>query len=259
MIGKKQNTDNGAWLEAMANIEQIVSFEDLEKLSLAAIADVSRMTQGKKAAYAWSAGKDSIVLGHLCERAGITGCMIGVCNLEYPAFMEWVNENKPSECEIINTGQDIKWLAQHPDMLFPQDSATAARWFATVHHRAQRIYYKKHSLDILALGRRRADGNYTGKGSNVYTDGRGVTRYSPLADWKHEDVLAYVHYHKLPQPPIYGWEKGFLCGTHPWPARQHTGSIENGWREVYSIDLDIVRSAAEHIESARRFLKEVTA
>lgn len=60
-------------------------------------------------------------------------------------------------------------------------------------------------------------------------------------------------------PPIYGWKNGYLCGTHPWPARQWTGSIENGWREVYDIDPGIVLAAAEKIDSARAFLKGVQA
>lgn len=38
-------------------------------------------------------------------------------------------------------------------------------------------------------------------------------------------------------------------------ARQWTGSIENGWREVYDIDPSIVTEAAEKLESARAFLK----
>ena len=50
-----------------------------------------------------------------------------------------------------------------------------------------------------------------------------------------------------------------LCGTHPWPARQWTGSIENGWHEVYDIDPGIVLAAAEKIDSARAFLKGVQA
>ena len=104
-------------------------------------------------------------------------------------------------------------------------------------HRAQREYFKAHELDVIILGRRRADGNYVGRNSNIYTDGKGVTRFSP----------------------IYGWKNGYLCGTHPWPARQWTGSIENGWREVYDIDPGIVLAAAEKIDSARAFLKEVQA
>lgn len=258
-LGRKQSIDNSAWLEAVATIEDAVSREELDALTAAAVADIKAHTEGKAAAYAWSAGKDSIVLGKLCEAAGVTDCMIGVCDLEYPAFAAWIEEHKPAGCEVINTHQDIDWLAKHQEMLFPKDSAAAGRWFSIVQHRAQREYFKAHELDVIILGRRRADGNYVGRNSNIYTDGKGVTRFSPLAAWKHEHILAYIHYHQLPLPPIYGWKNGYLCGTHPWPARQWTGSIENGWREVYDIDPSIVLAAAEKIDSARAFLKGVQA
>lgn len=168
-----------------------------------------------------------------------------------------MQENKPAGCEVINTHQGLDWLAKHPEMLFPQESATAGRWFSIVQHRAQREYFKAHQLDIIILGRRRADGNFVGRGTNIYTDGKGVTRFSPLAAWSHEHVLAYIHYNQIPLPPIYGWKNGYLCGTHPWPARQWTGSTENGWQEVYDIDPSIVTAAAEKIESARTFLEGV--
>lgn len=81
-------------------------------------------------------------------------------------------------------------------------------------------------------------------------------KYScPLADWSHEEVLAYIHYYNLVMPPIYDWKNGYLCGTHPWAARQWTGSIENGWKEVYEIEPDIVKEAAKKIPSAKEFLK----
>lgn len=258
-LGRKQRIDNSAWLEAVATIEEAVSRAELDELTAATVADIKATTTGKRAAYAWSAGKDSIVLGKLCEAAGVTDSMIGVCDLEYPAFAAWIEEHKPAGCEVINTHQDIDWLVEHQEMLFPKDSAAAGRWFSIVQHRAQREYFKAHELDVIILGRRRADGNYVGRNSNIYTDGKGVTRFSPLAAWKHEHILAYIHYHQLPLPPIYGWKNGYLCGTHPWPARQWTGSIENGWREVYDIDPGIVLAAAEKIDSARAFLKEVQA
>ena len=239
-LGRKQRIDNSAWLEAVATIEEAVSRAELDELTAATVADIKATTAGKRAAYAWSAGKDSIVLGKLCEAASITDSMIGVCDLEYPAFAAWIEEHKPAGCEVINTHQDIDWLVKHQEMLFPKDSAAAGRWFSIVQHRAQREYFRAHELDVIILGRRRADGNYVGRNSNIYTDGKGVTRFSPLAAWKHEHILAYIHYHQLPLPPIYGWKNGYLCGTHPWPARQWTGSIENGWREVYDIDPGIV-------------------
>lgn len=153
-LGRKQRITNEAWLEAVATVESTVSEAALGELVAATIEDIKAKTAGKKAAYAWSGGKDSIVLGKLCEAAG-------------------------------------------------------------------------------------------------------VTRFSPLAAWSHEHVLAYIHYHQLPLPPIYGWKNGYLCGTHPWPARQWTGSPENGWREVYDIDPSIVIEAAEKIGSARAFLEGV--
>lgn len=250
-LGKKQKSGNEAWIEAFQNIESIVSREDLDALTARTVQDIREKTAGKVAAYAWSGGKDSIVLGKICELAGISRSMIGICDLEYPTFLSWIQDHKPDGCEIVNTGQNLEWLSKHPEMLFPQDSATASRWFTIVQHRAQRIYSKNQNVDILILGRRRADGNYVGKQSNIYTDGKGVTRYSPLADWSHEHILAYIHYHDLPLPPIYGWHNGFVCGTHPWPARPKTGSEENGWREVYNIDPDVVRTAAELFPGAR--------
>ena len=43
--------------------------------------------------------------------------------------------------------------------------------------------------------------NYVGK-DNIYTNSAGITRYSPLAEWRHEDILAYIHYYDVKLPPI---------------------------------------------------------
>lgn len=259
VLGRKQSIENADWIQAMNDVEQLVSQEELETLVASTVEEIKLQTAGKNAAYAWSAGKDSIVLGDICEKAGITKSMIGVCNLEYPVFVQWIEKHKPAGCQVINTGQDLEWLAKHPDMIFPKESTKAARWFAIVQHRAQDKYYKEQQLDMILLGRRRADGNFVGCGENIYTS-KGVTRYSPLAAWEHEYILAYIHYNKIALPPIYGWQNGYKCGTHPWPARQWT---ENGWQEVFDIAPGIVQEAAEHIPAAKAFLDglegEVTA
>lgn len=257
VLGRKQRIKNSDWIDTFGKIEQLVSKKELDQLVEKTVKEIKKKTKGKKAAYAWSGGKDSLVLGEICQRAGITPCVLVISNLEYKAFTEWVERHKPPELSIINTGQNIKWLAAHLQMLFPQDSKFAARWFQIVQHRGQTKYYKEQELDMLLLGRRRADGNYVGKGDNIYTNGQGVTRYSPMSDWTHEQVLAYIHYHKLEMPPIYEWKNGYLCGTHPWPARQWTGSVENAWEEIYEIDSSIVTEAAEHIQSAKDFLESL--
>lgn len=257
VLGKKQRITNEAWIEVLEKIEQLVTKEELDEKVRQTVEEIKAKAEGKNAAFAWSAGKDSLVLEQICYMAGINSCVLVISNLEYKAFLEWVEAHKPAELEIINTGQDLEWLAKHQQMLFPQNSQIASQWFHIVQHRGQAKYYKAKDLDVLLLGRRRADGNYVGKGSNIYTDGKGVTRYSPLADWSHEDILAFIHYYEVPVPPIYEWKNGYLCGTHPWAARQWTGSVENGWKEVYEIEPDIVQNAAEVIPSAKEFLNNL--
>lgn len=256
-LGKKQNVKNDDWLKTIENIEMLVSKEELNKLEHETIAQIKKTIIGKKVAYSWSGGKDSIVLGAICEKAGVDECVFATSNLEYPAFEKWVNENKPKNLQVINTGQGVEWLAKNQHMLFPQDSKVAAKWFQIIQHKAQTRYFKEQELDMILLGRRKADGNYVGRGTNVYTNANGVTRYSPLSDWTHEHILAYIHYYKLPVPPIYDWKNGYLCGTHTWAARQWTGNIENGWKEVYEIDKTIVEKAADKIQSARKFLDSI--
>lgn len=258
MLGKKQSIRNETeWRSVMEDIEEIVPKSELNALIADTVADVKAVCDEKKAAYAWSGGKDSIVLGEICRKAGINQAVLVVCDLEYPDFLSWIETHKPDNLEIINTGQNLEWLAKHPQMLFPKDSATSSRWFQIVQHRGQEKYFKEHSLDMLILGRRKADGNYVGKGSNIYTNARGITRYSPLASWRHEDILAYIHYYAPELPPIYNWKNGYLCGTHPWPARQHMESETQGWGEIYEIDKSIVEKAAEFFSSAREFLEAV--
>lgn len=255
ILGRKQRMQNSDWIDTLGKIDQLVDKEELDRLVEKTINDIKKKTKGKKAAYAWSGGKDSLVLGEICKQADIIPCVLVICNLEYKAFIEWIENHKPSGLSVINTGQDMKWLVKHSGMLFPQDSKVASQWFQVVQHRGQNKYYKEHELDMLLLGRRRVDGNYIGKGNNIYTNKQGITRYSPMSDWTHEQVLAYIHYYHLEIPPIYNWKNGYLCGTHPWPARQWTGSVENAWEEIYEIDKSIVLEAAEHIQSAKVFLE----
>lgn len=141
VLGKKQSSKHEDWIGAMENIETLISREEIERKTLETIAQIREITAGKTVAYAWSGGKDSLVLGRICEAAGIPDCMMGVCEMEYPKFMDWVDYNRPEYLQIINTGQDLEWLAKHPEMLFPKDSKTASRWFQIVQHKA-------HSEDI---------------------------------------------------------------------------------------------------------------
>jgi len=253
MLGRKSTLTNEQWLTAVANIKSIVSADEINQLEKDTISEIKTKAEGKKAAYAWSGGKDSIVLSALCEKAGIADCVMGVCNLEFAEFTTWVEQNKPTGLEIINTGLNMDWLEKNQDLIFP-DAAGLARWCREIHIKAQTMYFKKHKLDVLLQGRRKADGNFVGRGDNIYTNGKGVTNYSPLSDWSHEMLLAYIAYNNLPLPPIYDWVNGYKRGTHAWPMRPGCKTKNEGWQEIYEIDPAIVIDAAQRIESAKEFL-----
>lgn len=206
------------------------------------------------AAFAWSGGKDSLALQYVCEMAGVMECVLGISDLEYPEFLSWVTENMPEGLTVVNGHLDIQFLVDNPEMLFPQNAKIASNYFRKIQHRAQRIYFKKNKLDCIILGRRLEDGNYVGKGGRNYYENKGVLRYSPIHKFTHVDVFAVIEYAGYDEAPFYSWPRGYRCGTHCWAARQWCESVEHGWSEIYSIDKSIVIYAADHLDSAKRFL-----
>ena len=62
MLGRKQNISNAQWLDAVKDIENIISKKELDKRIKSTVADIKKKTKGKKCAFAWSGGKDSLVL-----------------------------------------------------------------------------------------------------------------------------------------------------------------------------------------------------
>ena len=258
MLKRKQSITNEEWLETVRNIRQIVTREETDQAISKTVAEICKKASGKRVDYAWSGGKDSIVLDLLCRMAGITNCLFVHSNLEYPVFLAWCMEHMPKGCHTINTGLDLKWLKDHPDMLFPKESAMVYKWYRAVQQSGIREYFKRMNLDMMIVGHRKADGNYTGT-DGISTNHEGVTRYAPMADWPHELILATISYYELPIPPIYGWKNGYRNGTHAWPCRLDVGSLSEGYQEVYDIDPSIVYEASHVLDSARAFLEEVGA
>ena len=75
ILGRKQSISNDRWKEAFDQIEALVSPEELEETVQRTLEDILEKTKGRKAAYCWSGGKDSIVMSDICQQAGVTDCM----------------------------------------------------------------------------------------------------------------------------------------------------------------------------------------
>ena len=217
---------------------------------------IKKKIAGKKVAVSWSGGKDSIVVEHICQQIGINRNFWVRSNLEYPEVINWIDKHGPDNLEVVNTRQDLKWLKKNLHMLFPQNEKAASIWFKIVQNTGQKWYFEENKIDMLLVGRRIKDGNDPGEGG-MDVDEHGIVRYAPIYDWNHEDVLAYIEYFNIKWPPLYQWANGFQVGTGPWAAREYTGSMHNGWKEVYNINPSIVEKAAEYINSASKYLENL--
>ena len=255
MLGRKQAMtpeDETKWWDVVNHIEDYVSRAEVETATAEALDRIATVTAGKNAAYAWSGGKDSLAIADLCQRAGISKCFCIVTDLEYPAWLKFLHDNKPPNCETVDAGFDLEYLVAHPEMIFPTGK-TFQRWYNQVQHKNHARYMKAKNLDVLIVGRRKIDGNICGRGgSAVNKDGR--LTYSPIYDWCHELLFAYLHYNAIALPEIYRWQRGFYNGTHIWAERK-VDNIQQGYSEVYEIDPSVVIGAAEVLPGAKEFLK----
>lgn len=252
VLGRKQSSTNAQWIEAVGNIERLISFDEVEELAEKAVRDIRTASTGMKTAYGWSGGKDSIVLGKLCERAGVTDCFFGHCDLEFSAFLDWALENRPEGCIVINTHVDFRWLSEHPDMLFVDDAKRLNRWYGMVQRKAFADYCAEEKPDFIIVGHRTMDGNVCGENGFIRKRS-GEVRYSPLAAWPHEAILGYIHYHDLSLPPVYRWEDGYVFGPTPWPIWGHPKDAADGWRMIQELEPSILPEAAKWFSSARDF------
>jgi 3'-phosphoadenosine 5'-phosphosulfate sulfotransferase (PAPS reductase)/FAD synthetase len=254
MLGKKQSLASQAiWLDAKRRARELLP--TLPARIEFTVERIRKVVGHRDLCFGWSGGKDSIVLERVLGLAGFRACVLVITNLEYSAFLQWVTLHMPERLTVMRTNHDLGWLQRNPEMLFPQDSEIAARWFHQVQHRGQEAFVKKEDFAMIAVGRRRKDGNYCGP-EGVYTNRRGVTRFAPLFDWTHEEIFAALEYFKADLPPCYGWPRGYQVGTGPWAARQFAPSRQIAWSEVYQIEPQIVVDAARAaIPGAGEFMR----
>lgn len=251
-LGRKKGSSQGDWRAAYSRALQAPDRARAAELVEEAAARVSARLRGERSpVYGWSGGKDSIALEVVCSAAGVGSPLLVLASrdLEYPEFEAWAKANAPQGLTALRRNKiDLDWLRERPQLLFPATSDLSARWYQNVQHAGQREHMTVSGSSILLLGRRTADGNFTGRQAEhgrEYVDREGFVRFSPIAGWSHEDVLNVIAVYRPELPPIYKYPRGFEVGTGPWAARSGVTSLEAGWAEVFAADPRVVETAAE--------------
>lgn len=260
MLRRKQSIkSNDEWLRAFEDCLSNVSEERTDYLTEQAV-DRIRAVRDKACCNGWIAGKDSIVVQDLIERSGIhsTPIMWRGVN-EYPAMSRWIEENRPEGLSFSIVGKfTLEYIEEHPGFLFCQGGNEYRQKWMAEKWKMQREDIER--FDVFITGRRIMDGNQCGKADDGFMKGKAL---SPIADWTHEELLAYIRRRRISLPPFYGWPRGFLLGSvamGEWTERPTMGlTVDEVWDELSMIDGSIVESAASTLTSAREYLERRSA
>ena len=261
-LGRKQNSKNEDWIEAWENCDRIIDKQRIQEITNQAVTRikiVAALNGFKRFGYAWSGGKDSIVLYDVIRKSevDIVGGVLALYEHEFPEFIEWIYENKPSDLFIFQTKAFTdEFLNEHPEYLFPmetkyKDAYLPPRW------KVQNNFIKDKRIDCMILGRRLADGNNCGKREDGFlSKSKQGCKLNPIADWTHEEVLAYIKHNNLPLPPTYFYENGFKAGTQAWTEKRRiNGHFFETFDLLMSIDPRIVESVRGKLRIADEYFE----
>lgn len=251
--GAKTKLTDSQWRSLL--LHPTVPYENIMLKEIVTIQRLKRVINTHKyirIGTAWSGGKDSIVLQHIIEKAGIhivKNIFVQYIN-EYPDFIRWVKNNLPADTIISEpVGFSFKYLNDNPDYLFPlRENTKIAASYYPQRWKVQNDFSKQYSLDLLITGRRIDDGNFCGSSKDEYiTKSKNtVSKFNLIADWTQAEIMAYIKYNDLELPPIYNYPNGFAHGTQPWTKRERVkDSIYETFKEIEGFDRTIIEDAVK--------------
>lgn len=251
-ITNKQRSSNDDW-EALYNDSINIPKANIEFLAKKTIMDMHSVIKKygfERIAYCWSGGKDSLVMYDLIRRGKVPMTCGGVCVIhdnEFPSFEAFLKRSAPVDVEFRYT-HDISFDLIEKDIEYLFPNKKKYKYAYTADWRKQQFkFYRDNNLDVLFTGRRTQDGNICRKnkhGDYIATNKLGVVKYDPLAEWKHEDIMAYIRHHNIILPEIYFYPNGFRFGTHPWTERRRlNGSFYDTFDEIMLLEPTVLLNA----------------
>lgn len=156
----------------------------------------------KKVCFGYSAGKYSILLHQLLrETPSKYDSVLWQTRFQFPLNQLWIASHCPENLIIEDIARpDWDDLEVNSDLLF---TGTKQADVAYMQHkwRAQNVFLKRYGYDLFITGRRLAESNNCGAKAKQYIrKGKSYDVFSPLAQWKTEEVFAYMGYKQIELP-----------------------------------------------------------
>ena len=260
-----KNSSNDEWQNAYDAAEIAVSETHINRLTAKTINEIKAVVARKgytRIGYCWSGGKDSLVMYDVLKKSGIP-VVGGVCVLFenlFPTMVNWLKLNAPQDVSFRYSGYlKLTDAAKDPEkFLFPTDKKVLA-----LHNpplwKAQNRFAIENGIEVMFTGRRLSDNNFCGKKDNHYiTSNESGDRFNIIAEWTHEELLAYIKYNNIQMPPCYFWKDGWELGIHAWIERHRLGEypFTENFDELFDMDKRVLLEARKKLDIVDRYLNE---
>lgn len=260
MLGKKSTITSEQWKEAYENAEKYVSKEEIDlliKKTITRLKAVILKKGYKRIGYGWSGGKDSLVAYKILELAGIKTCsgVFVAFPTMFPSMLKWYEEKAPKNCVIRYVNKPtLKDINDNIELLFPIENNryNAPLW------NAQNQWKEEFDIDVMITGRRTIDENSCGSREKDYVvSNKHGDSFNIIADWSHEELLAFIKYYNIELPESYFYGKQWRFDTHGWTERYRISEypFTENFDEIFEIDKNILFDARKELKLADDYLK----
>jgi 3'-phosphoadenosine 5'-phosphosulfate sulfotransferase (PAPS reductase)/FAD synthetase len=170
----------------------------------------------RKPLLAFSGGKESVVLAHICARHGIDVAVrdnaLTFHRVEKQVMSSVVGCLNMRLTNVDRFGRDWVFRPGNRKFLFPE-TGMQGRFFQIAQQATVKRYAARGRYDAVFLGRRRQENCVP---AQMYRTSDGVLQVMPLAFWTVEEVWSYIHKYRLAVPDIYDTKVGLEDGCTPW-------------------------------------------
>lgn len=261
MLGDKKQYTNDYFLNLYSNAKHLMPKYKVIEIEQKTISEIKKIaSRYGKICLGYTAGKDSVVLQRLFEKSGVQFYpVMWITEMQYPSTMEWIRCNAPQGLKLVDIKRPTYYdLENDNDLLFCK-TPDANNWWMSKKWQAQKAYLKDNKFDLFVVGRRKGDGNNCGKKENFYVrKANDYDVYSPIAEWKVEEIFAYMGAEGLTLPRNYLYQDGFINGSGAWAERYSYGyrqyAEDEQWQILFDNEKEVVIEASKHLQSAKRFL-----